>query len=43
MKVIILIALLAAGAHSLPAKSYLREGDMLFQTVSLKFFLRARI
>lgn len=38
MKVLILIALLATGAYALPAKSYLREGDMLFQTVSLIFF-----
>lgn len=32
MKVLILIALLATGAYALPAKSYLREGDMLFQS-----------
>ena len=37
MKVLIIIALLATGAYALPAKSYLREGDMLFQTVSYFF------
>lgn len=32
MKVLILIAMLATGYYALPTKSYLREGDMLFQT-----------